>query len=71
MWVRGLKLMVTNLSSRVMHVASYVGAWIETAANKYNLNLSMSHPMWVRGLKQGIVVEAHAMIRRILCGCVD
>ena len=29
-----------------------MGAWIETTNEQYNLILSMSHPTWVRGLKQ-------------------
>ena len=33
-------------------VASYVGAWIETRSWLIIVLLMMSHPMWVRGLKQ-------------------
>ena len=38
----------------VLHalVASYVGAWIETRSWLIIVLLMMSHPMWVRGLKQ-------------------
>ena len=32
-------------------VAPYVGAWIETCADKEALRMFSSHPMWVRGLK--------------------
>ena len=35
-----------------MIVAPYVGAWIETIPSPTNFANSMSHPMWVRGLKQ-------------------
>ena len=34
------------------YVAPYVGAWIETAMTSCNTSRSVSHPMWVRGLKQ-------------------
>ena len=33
-------------------VAPYVGAWIETALNTTVKSKNMSHPTWVRGLKQ-------------------
>ena len=33
-------------------VAPHVGAWIETAAHQNYFVDQMSHPMWVRGLKQ-------------------
>ena len=32
-------------------VAPYMGAWIETDADKLNLHAHLSHPTWVRGLK--------------------
>ena len=32
MWVRGLKLVKHELTYRLMKVAPYVGAWIETQA---------------------------------------
>ena len=32
-------------------VAPYVGAWIETQKSTNKMNLRMSHPTWVRGLK--------------------
>ena len=35
-----------------MHVAPHVGAWIETVMSGINTAANMSHPMWVRGLKQ-------------------
>ena len=34
-------------------VAPYVGAWIETRLTLMVLRIPRSHPMWVRGLKQG------------------
>ena len=33
-------------------VAPYVGAWIETTCLLNTLNITESHPMWVRGLKR-------------------
>ena len=50
MWVRGLKLVVRH-AERHLSVAPYVGAWIETKIAKPSTEPSMSHPMWVRGLK--------------------
>ena len=35
-----------------MKVAPYVGAWIETRNCYKNTLPALSHPMWVRGLKQ-------------------
>ena len=53
MWVRGLKLALSAARSSVTSVASYVGAWIETPlALTLLMPMIMSHPMWVRGLKQ-------------------
>ena len=38
-----------------LHVAPYVGAWIETIGLGYNPSVDDgSHPMWVRGLKRCI-----------------
>ena len=50
MWVRGLKLNVDNVAP-YYYVAPYVGAWIETAYAVRATFESLSHPMWVRGLK--------------------
>ena len=35
-----------------MTVAPHVGAWIETCRIVNSQGLSLSHPMWVRGLKR-------------------
>ena len=35
----------------IKFVAPYVGAWIETRRRSRTTAESMSHPMWVRGLK--------------------
>ena len=52
MWVRGLKHVVVNHVGKVLSVAPYVGAWIETAVRgQMNKAHFESHPMWVRGLK--------------------
>ena len=45
----------TSINSAVpllMVVAPYMGAWIETANGAYTSPCVMSHPTWVRGLKQ-------------------
>jgi len=34
-----------------LSVALYMGAWIEIIANGFNISLSLSHSIWVRGLK--------------------
>ena len=38
-------------------VAPYVGAWIETLSAVMSCKVPLSHPMWVRGLKQRDQVE--------------
>ena len=50
-WVRGLKPLLSSGSMRVIKVAPYVGAWIETSQMSSVGQSSMSHPTWVRGLK--------------------
>ena len=35
-----------------MDVAPYVGAWIETPNKSKSISSPLSHPTWVRGLKQ-------------------
>ena len=50
MWVRGLKHFVAKMF-RQRHVAPYVGAWIETSDTYDRVKQTVSHPMWVRGLK--------------------
>ena len=71
MWVRGLKPRDPETGQLRDLVASYVGAWIETLGTLNEFSGQLSHPMWVRGLKQDSdgVVDAH--VGRILCGCVD
>ena len=39
-------------------VAPYVGAWIETLMPSIHLHHAMSHPTWVRGLKQSAFGKA-------------
>ena len=51
MWVRGLKHQHKTLRRKERDVASYVGAWIETAVEGHSDVGVASHPMWVRGLK--------------------
>ena len=57
MWVRGLKQQKFNINKKPPTVAPYVGAWIETSKRSYRCSTSMSHPMWVRGLKPAGGVE--------------
>ena len=52
-------------------VAPYVGAWIETPVRTAYYRGYMSHPMWVRGLKQRCPHRKIYTERRTLCGCVD
>ena len=52
-------------------VAPYVGAWIETSDIGFSLVRSLSHPMWVRGLKLKIAHLCIVRKGRTLCGCVD
>ena len=67
MWVRGLKLCLEGHCMGRDSVAPYVGAWIETLTQMYHFCLIKSHPMWVRGLKQGqtllsgLVAQSHPM----------
>ena len=58
-----------------MIVASHVGAWIETLRKAEAEAYAESHPMWVRGLKQGygwkesMVTMSHPMWVRGLKPC--
>ena len=36
------------------NVAPYVGAWIETVMQLHIIGKTLSHPMWVRGLKLAV-----------------
>ena len=58
-----------NMSGRV---APYMGAWIETLpTNVIRTTDSMSHPTWVRGLKQASSTNFNQSVCRTLHGCVD
>ena len=61
MWVRGLKLATSVLAAVKPHVASYVGAWIETVWFWHAENAVRSHPMWVRGLKHRFKNHIHVL----------
>ena len=51
-WVRGLKREDIEVFLRGgLHVAPYMGAWIETIKNNSVYKVGLSHPTWVRGLK--------------------
>ncbi len=57
MWVRGLKPSIIRHARRIRTVAPYVGAWIETVLALLTCYYSLSHPMWVRGLKLVTLIE--------------
>ena len=44
------------LLSRPPRVAPYVGAWIETFSATFKELITLSHPMWVRGLKLDVLL---------------
>ena len=46
-----IETIIAVSSFGMSQVAPYVGAWIETPYFEIFLNLTKSHPMWVRGLK--------------------
>ncbi len=48
-----------------------MGAWIETIRTNLLTLSTVSHPLWVRGLKQQIKREPKVVVSRILYGCVD
>ena len=53
--MRGLKQANSQLIVGAILVAPYVGAWIETPVNDQAVFSDfMSHPTWVRGLKQNV-----------------
>ena len=52
-------------------VAPRVGAWIETSKLLSLIIRTMSHPVWVRGLKLSSVTFLLPLPRRTPCGCVD
>ena len=52
-------------------VAPYVGAWIETTLSGLNNIFTLSHPTWVRGLKQVTEYVLAVKPSRTLRGCVD
>ena len=55
----------------IWRVAPRVGAWIETLRRIALPPNLLSHPVWVRGLKLGVVCGGHIFRRRTPCGCVD
>ena len=54
------------------NVAPRVGAWIETSLDNALKVISVSHPVWVRGLKRAMSDElSPTNPSRTPCGCVD
>ena len=47
-----IETMITRQRTVDQQVAPYMGAWIETIPRERHFNTQMSHPIWVRGLKQ-------------------
>ena len=58
-------------ASAAAFVAPRVGAWIETIIGCKCDGKAMSHPVWVRGLKQIKRLYWVSLRRRTPCGCVD
>ena len=58
-------------NSAALYVAPRVGAWIETGQIGSGTASPLSHPVWVRGLKQSFDILSLRAARRTPCGCVD
>ena len=57
---------------QVESVAPCMGAWIETGVGLFNtMDYMLSHPVWVRGLKQVVSQTVSMLLGRTLYGCVD
>ena len=52
-------------------VTPCMGVWIETVKVKNSLFISVSHPVWVCGLKHGEQITKERVTRHTLYGCVD
>ena len=46
-------------------VAPHVGAWIETIMKKRDCWSAVSHPMWVRGLKQSCILLSRQHVKSV------
>ena len=57
-WIETFDRRIVNKRGKV---APRVGAWIETTKKAFRLDLAMSHPVWVRGLKH-IVAKVYVLI---------
>ena len=67
-WIETYNTMAKEKSTIV---APYVGAWIETEKEVKAYKKYMSHPTWVRGLKQKRLRINITRQCRTLRGCVD
>ena len=56
---------------KIVEVAPYVGAWIETHVKGSVDQFVRSHPTWVRGLKLAYYKAYFDRFCRTLRGCVD
>ena len=67
MWVRGLKLLLVVFSVKILNVAPYVGAWIETDINSHFVGGQPVAPYvgaWIETEKEPLscyTVESHPM----------
>ena len=67
-WIETNEFRTTAVDSGV---APCMGAWIETQMINANIRKAVSHPVWVRGLKQFFQCSCFATGCRTLYGCVD
>ena len=58
-------------SRNAQWVAPHVGAWIEIHAKSAGTAITLSLPMWERGLKWWISARLDGTARRSPCGSVD
>ena len=64
----------THLVAQFLHipeVTPFVGVWIETKLTSVNFMYTGSHPSWVCGLKQNILLSLCRYSSHTLRGCVD
>ena len=72
MWVRGLKHQRTQRLHSRIDVAPYVGAWIETVMQGFQMQQQQVAPYvgaWIETETEELSLED--IESRTLCGCVD
>ena len=71
-WVRGLKHLVELGKQRLVFVAPYVGAWIETFSNLLYASITFVAPYVGAWIETSISIQLIFFeLRRTLRGCVD